>query len=164
MEDLYASNLISANRCRLLLGKAHDAGAKVKKHLWKGSSKNAARGLTRKKLKRTLWPDKYWFECRVWDRKAGELRKQWVCIWLIHELLELMWRLGDKDVILSTECMDTQGKEVSIIHDMYIYIGSFVRYRPFRYTPRRRTSSKAVDGVLVCWRAGALASWRAGFS
>ena len=66
LEDLYAENLISANRCQTLLGKAHRAGVKeFKKTAKPFLKKHAARALVRRRLKNTKWPDKYWAEVRI---------------------------------------------------------------------------------------------------
>jgi len=65
LEDLFAENLISANRCQTLLDKAHKAGVKaLHKTAKRWQKKNAARTVTRRRLKNTKWPDKYWAEVR----------------------------------------------------------------------------------------------------
>ena len=43
LEDLYAENLISADRCQTLLDKAHKAGVKALKKTAKNSSKSHPR-------------------------------------------------------------------------------------------------------------------------
>jgi len=112
VEDLYAENLISANRCQQLLGKAHKAGVKVlKKTVKQLFKKNAARSVLNRRLKNTKWPDKYWAEVRVWDKKTQSEGKQWICIHLIHELLDTIFQLGLKEVILSEDMLDHVGKD-----------------------------------------------------
>ena len=112
LEDLYAENLISANRCQTLLGKAHRAGVKeFKKTAKLFLKKNAARALVRRRLKNTKWPDKYWAEVRVWDKKNKPETKQWICIHLIHEILDMIFLLGNKEVILSEDNLDHVGRD-----------------------------------------------------
>ena len=114
LEDLYAENLISANRCQTLIGKAHKAGVKefnkTAKKFGK-TAKNAARALTNRRLKNTKWPDKYWAEVRVWDKKTQTEGKQWLCIHLIHEILDVIFQLGLKEVILSEDNLDKVGRD-----------------------------------------------------
>ena len=111
VEDLYAENLISANRCQTLLKKAYKAGVNEFKKVAKPSfHKNAARSLVRRRLKNTKWPDKYWAEVRVWDKKSQTESKQWICIHLIHELLDMIFWFGEKEVILSEENLDHVGR------------------------------------------------------
>ena len=112
VEDLYAENLISAHRCQRLLTKAHKAGVKQFNRFAKRVSKsNAARSLMRRRLKNTKWPDQYWAEVRVWDKKKQKETKQWICIHLIHELLDMIFLFGLKEVILSEDCLDRVGRE-----------------------------------------------------
>ena len=63
VEDLAATNLISASRCQRLLAKAADAGVSELRGAKrpKTNFKNAARNLKNKKLKKTFWPDVYVF-------------------------------------------------------------------------------------------------------
>ena len=112
LEDLYSENLISANRCQSLLGKAHKAGvAELKKVAKKWLKKNAARAVTNRRLKNTKWPDKYWAEVRIWDKKTQSEVKQWICIHLIHEILDTIFQLGLKEVILSEDLLDKQARD-----------------------------------------------------
>ena len=113
VEDLYASNLISASRVQNILQKGAAAGANVKKSALKESKgqKNAARTVTRRKLKRTLWPEHYTFDCRVWSPKLNREVLEEISIWLPGEILDTIWELGLPEVILSTEGMDKIGKE-----------------------------------------------------
>ena len=111
LEDLFAENLISGNRCQTLLHKAHKAGVKAfRKTARRWLKKNAARTVTRRRLKNTKWPDKYWAEIRVWDKKTKSERKEWICIHLIHEILDTIFHLGLKEVILSEDKLDKVGK------------------------------------------------------
>ena len=112
LEDLYGENLISANRCQTLLGKAHKAGvAQLKKTAKRLFKTNAARRLTNRRLKNTKWPDKYWAEVRVWNKKKKKEEKQWICIHLIHEILDVIFQLGLKEVILSEDLLDKVGRD-----------------------------------------------------
>jgi len=111
LEDLYAENLISANRCQTLLSKAHKAGvASLKKTAKRWLKKNAARTVVNRRLKNTKWPDKYYAEVRVWDKKTQTEGTQWICIHLIHEILDTIFQLGLKEVILSEDLLDHVGR------------------------------------------------------
>jgi hypothetical protein len=118
VEDLYADNFISAQRCHKVLEKAARAGIKnivkqVKKPglVRKSLGKNLARDITRRKLRSTKWPDYYWFDCRVWDRKQDKEVRKPICIFLIHEILEAIWKLGLAEVLLGTNNYDQLSKE-----------------------------------------------------
>jgi len=117
VEDLYADNFISAQRCQKVLEKAARAGIKnivkqVKPGLVRKSlGKNLARDITRRKLRSTKWPDYYWFDCRVWDRKQDKEVRKPICIFLIHEILETIWKLGLAEVLLGTNNYDQLSKE-----------------------------------------------------
>jgi len=117
VEDLYADNFISAQRCQKVLEKAAKAGIKniVKRvkpgFVRKSLRKNLARDITRRKLRGSKWPDYYWFDCRVWDRKQDKEVRKSICIFLIHEILETIWKLGLAEVLLGTDNYDQLSKE-----------------------------------------------------
>ena len=118
VEDLYADNFISAQRCQKVLDKAAKAGIKnivtgpKKAGVVRSSlGKNLARDITRRKLKGSKWPDKYWFDCRVWDRKRDKEVTVKICIFLIHEILMTVWNLGLPEVILGTDNYDKVSKD-----------------------------------------------------
>ena len=118
IEDLYADNFISAQRCQKVLDKAAKAGIKnivtepKKAGVVRSSmGKNLARDITRRKLKGSKWPDKYWFDCRVWDRKRDKEVTAKICIFLIHEILMTIWNLGLPEVILGTDNYDKVSKD-----------------------------------------------------
>ena len=109
VEDLFASNQISASRCIQLLNNAADAGARVEKR--KYNFKNAARNLKRRKLKTSFWPAPYVFKGPVLNNRLAETVEEDLAIWLPHELLAMIWDLGLPEAILSTAGMDTQSKK-----------------------------------------------------
>ena len=100
VEDLFASNQISASRCIQLLNNAADAGARVEKR--KYNFKNAARNLKRRKLKTSFWPAPYVFKGPVLNNRLAETVEEDLAIWLPHELLAMIWDLGLPEAILST--------------------------------------------------------------
>jgi len=110
--DLYAENLVSAQRVQKLLQKATKAGVKnIPKRLRKSSGNNAARARQRHKLKRTKWPSYYWFSCRVNDRKTGKEFATDLPMNLPLEVLEMLWDLGCSEVLLDERNMDTTTKK-----------------------------------------------------
>lgn len=110
--DLFAENLVSAQRVSKLLNKASKAGiTNISSKVQQTKGKNQARSLTRFKLKRTKWPDYFWFQCRVWDRKAKKEMLSWIPVHLPSEILEVILQLGNKDVILSEARLDTDGRK-----------------------------------------------------
>jgi len=112
VEDLFSDNLVSAQRTARLLAKAAKAGVEgISKTVQRTTGKNQARSITRHKLKRTKWPDYYWFDCRLVDRKTGEEYTTSIPINLPLEVLEMLWELGVPEVLLSTENLDTDGKK-----------------------------------------------------
>jgi hypothetical protein len=112
VEDLYADNLISGQRAARLLTKACKAGIKgISKKVRKTTGRNQARAITRHKLTRTKWPDYYYFDCRVQDRKTATEYTTRIPINLPLELLEMLWELGLAEVLLSTDNLDTDGKK-----------------------------------------------------
>ena len=120
VEGLVAENLISAGRCQRILRKSVKAGIKKQlgrfakkvagKNETKNSKKNAARTFRRAKLHSTKWPEQYEFDARVWDRRTNKEVVTKISILLIHELLEVICKLGLMEVICSTENLDKQGK------------------------------------------------------
>ena len=118
VQDLYAENAISAARATILLEKAKKAGVKiitkaVKKApgFTKKSAKNFARNLRRSVRRHDKWPDPYWFEARVWDRKLDMEVYKKICILLPSEVLETIWKLGLKEVLLGTDNYDKLTKD-----------------------------------------------------
>ena len=113
VEDLVADNCISARRAAKLLHKATKAGVPgiSKKTMRLGKNKNQARDLTRKKLRYSKWPQPYYFQCRVKDRRTKVEYVTTICCLLIHEILKIIWDLGAPDVLLSEACLDSKGKE-----------------------------------------------------
>ena len=120
MEGLVSENLISSSRCQRIIRKGVKAGIKkvlgrfakksVKKDESLSGKKNAARAYARAELHNTKWPEQYEFDARVWDRVKNEEVTSKISILLIHELLEMICKLGLMEVICSTENLDKQGK------------------------------------------------------
>ena len=113
VEDLFAANLVSADRVQSILLDAGQAGvrqlANAAQKRAPPSFKNAARA-ARKKTKFTFWPEHYVFKGPVWDRKTATVVEEDLAMWLPLELLKMIWKLGTPDVICSTSHMDKQSK------------------------------------------------------
>ena len=112
VEDLVADNLVSGERAARLLNKAAKAGLKgVGKCVGKLGGRNHARAIRRHKLMRTKWPDYYFFDCRVQDRRSTREYVTALPINLPLDILEVIWELGLPEVLLSTDNLDTAGKK-----------------------------------------------------
>ena len=112
VEDLYAENLVSAQRTSKLLDKATKAGiSQINPKIRKTIGKNQARDLTRNKLRWSKWPDYYWFSCRLRDRRTDKEFTTEIPMNLPLEILEVLWDLGTADVLLSEANLDTAGKK-----------------------------------------------------
>lgn len=110
--DLYADNLVSAQRITRLITKATKAGVKgISKKVQKTVGRNQARAIRRHKLKNNKWPEYYWFDCRVKDRRTEHEYSTRIPMLLPLDVLEMIWDLGAKDVLLSSDHLDTDGKK-----------------------------------------------------
>jgi hypothetical protein len=110
--DLVAEGLCGARRIARLLNKATKAGVKgINPKIRKAKGRNHARAVQRNQLKYRKWPDYYWFECRLNDRRTDEEFSDTIPIHLPSEILEVLWDLGAADVLLSETNLDTNGKK-----------------------------------------------------
>ena len=107
VQDLHAENLLSAQRASKLLRKACNAGINVPKQAVGGTAKNMARAHRNMALRRTKWPQYYWFNCRVMDRKTKEERTVELCMLLPQEVIHTIWTLGTPAALLDTDNLDT---------------------------------------------------------
>jgi hypothetical protein len=86
--DLYASNIVSADRAGSLLQDAQAAGAaNVKDLASTGSAKNRSRNLRAKLLKRSQWPGLYYARVRLFNPQKQKVLKSWLPMFLPHELI-----------------------------------------------------------------------------
>ena len=106
MNDLQAESLISAQRAAVLISKAKKAGVSVPPRA-AAANKNSARAARRMSLRRTKWPDYYYFKCRLKNRKTDLEYEDTLCMMLIQEVLHTIWQLGVPDAILETENLDS---------------------------------------------------------
>ena len=112
LTDLYADNLVSGQRITRLLTKAAKAGVKgISKKMQKSVGRNQARAIRSHKLKNTKWPEYYWFDCRVKDRRTEHEYSTRIPMLLPLDVLEMIWDLGAKEVLLSSDHLDTDGKK-----------------------------------------------------
>ena len=111
VEDLYAENLVSGQRVAKLLDKASTAGIKnINPKIRKITGKNQARDVRRNALKWSKWPDYYWFNCRLRDRRTNTEFSAEIPMNLPSEILEVLWDLGVAEALLSEKNLDTAGK------------------------------------------------------
>ena len=108
VEDLYASNTISANRAFDLGRDALEAGVGVGAvpRAVRLGRKNCAKKFKRHNLNSSLWPDVYWCKLRCWNKRDGREEYQWVAVHLIHEIADMLAKRGLPECYLSTESMD----------------------------------------------------------
>ena len=118
VEDMFADNLISGARASILLEKARRCGIRlatkaIKKApgLTKKCKKNLARNLRRRIRKHDKWPEPYWFEARVWNRKKDKEEIKKICILLPSEILETIWKFGLAEVLLGDANYDKLTKD-----------------------------------------------------
>ena len=111
VEDLLAENLVSGQRIAKLLDKASKAGIKnITPKIRRTVGKNQARDIRRNKLKWSKWPDYYWFNCRLRERRTDKEFSALIPMNLPSELLEVLWDLGLAEALLSEKNLDTAGK------------------------------------------------------
>ena len=72
---------------------------------------SAKRNLTNKALKFTQWPDLYWAEVRVKNKKTKAVEKQWCAFMLHHEYVGTLAKHGHLSVLHDTRRMDNLTKE-----------------------------------------------------
>ena len=112
VEDLYSENLVSAQRIAKVFDKAAAAGIpEITPKIRKTIGKNQARDLQRSKLKWSKWPDYYWFDCRLRDRRTDVEFTAKIPINLPLEILLVLWNMSDDAHIMSEANLDTAGKK-----------------------------------------------------
>ena len=126
--DLYASNIVSADRAGNLFSDAELAGAAhVKDLAMKSCSKNCSRGLMSKLLKRSSWPSLYYAKIRLYCLKKQQIVLQWVPVLLPHELLAALLQYNDVGALCRTssaaECTKTRIESLSNEHNIKQLIG-----------------------------------------
>ena len=126
--DLYASNIVSADRAGNLFSDAELAGAAhVKDLAMKSCPKNCSRGLMSKLLKRSSWPSLYYAKIRLYCLKKQQIVLQWVPVLLPHELLAALLQYNDVGTLCRTssaaECTKTRIESLSNEHNIKQLIG-----------------------------------------
>ena len=100
--DLYASNIVSADRAGSLLQDALAAGAANVKDLASiGSAKNRSRNLRAKLLKRSQWPGLYYAKVRLFNPQRQKVLKSWLPMFLPHELIASLLQQNDLQTLCS---------------------------------------------------------------
>ena len=97
--DLYANNVLAASRCQELINDASGAGASGLGDLRRQRSQNTSRFLRKAFEKRSQWPKDYWAQVRVKKPKTDEEEWSWCALCLPHEYLQMLARLGDREVL-----------------------------------------------------------------
>lgn len=115
LADLFLSNDVSGSRAHSLFDDANVSGAKHMKDLVKAGNRgalagNLSRDITRKLLKQRHWPKLYWCKIRVYNPKVQRVQWAKVCMLLPHEVIAVLARKGDLDILLSQEGMATSTK------------------------------------------------------
>ena len=109
VRNLFASNTVSASQAQELFNDAEAAG--VERHNLPTRSRdmkgtNLARDLRKSFLKRKQWPTEYQARIRLLDRHTKEESWQEVALLNVHELLEMLYRFADKDLLADTSLLD----------------------------------------------------------
>jgi len=111
VENLFATNTLSARRSQELLNDIAGVGVARAKPLAKPVGTNAARDLRRSFLKRSQWPALYWADVRVLNLKTGQEELQSLAFVLPHEYLHVLAKLGDPSVLYAKDNLDRIAKE-----------------------------------------------------
>ena len=112
VRQLYASNAISARRAHTMVQDAHLAGVSstmlpADPHT---NLQNIARHWRARSFNLQLWPDVYWCQIKTWNAKNGQEEEQWVAVHLIHEIMDMIAKLGVPECYGSTDSMDPKAK------------------------------------------------------
>ena len=112
MQDLFANNAISGHRAQELINDFAAAGARGLRRLTgKRGKRHAARDLRRGFLRNTQWPDLYWAQIRVYNKRTHKEETQWLAFLLPHEILEALARLAaDKELLYNRAGLDDVGR------------------------------------------------------
>jgi hypothetical protein len=115
MCDLYSQNLLSGKRAQELMDDAYSAGndnfrelvsRSVRATGKRNTTGHEARDLRQKMLKSSQWPGAYWCEVRCMHKRKKNATKQWVAIWLPHELLDCIADHSIADKMLERDGLD----------------------------------------------------------
>ena len=109
VRNLFASNTVSARQAQELFNDAEAAGVEGHNLPTRSrdmKSKNLARDLRKSLLKRKMWPTEYQAHIRLLDRHTKEESWQPVAILNVHELLQMLHRFADKDLLADTSLLD----------------------------------------------------------
>ena len=104
VKDIFGQNQLSGKRTQEVCNDVARCGIGEFKKLKGAQGSHASGNLTRKFLKRCQWPDKYWAQCRVLNKRTHAVETQWVAFILPHEYLAKLVKYGDLDLILRIIC------------------------------------------------------------
>lgn len=105
--DLHGRGLLSAARVQELCRDATSAGASGCADLAGNStSRHAARDLSRRLLKWSLWPDTYEAEVTIWDTRRAAADQAKVHFLLPHEVVASLARASDAEKLRSKDGLD----------------------------------------------------------
>ena len=102
IQDLMASNVLSAQRTQSMINDAAGSGASGLDDLVGPVTTNSARKLRRAMLKWNQWPSLYWAKVHVKDPKTQVEGTEWLAFQLPHEYIYLLAKLGDLEALLET--------------------------------------------------------------
>ena len=114
LTDLFASGDVAGSRAQSLLNDAGEFADSLGSHEMQdlrgsrgqGSSKNQARDLQRRLLRRSHWPPLYLQEVRCWSLKEKMEVRQKVAMLLPHEILHVLASVGDEAVLCQSGGLD----------------------------------------------------------
>ena len=105
LSDAFLGGQITAARTASLFKDAQASGATGVDDLASVGEKNAARGLRRKMLKGSHWPDSYCADIELHDPKLQENREVSLPFLLPHEIVGKLFEFGDPTWILSRQVL-----------------------------------------------------------
>lgn len=114
VRDMAASNMVSASRMQEFINDMADAGLGEFTSMRGDATKkggNTAKKLRRGLLKDCQWPDLYYAEIRVLNKKTHKEEKQWCAFLLPHEYIEVLRKFGDLGLLMDTAGLDPKSKE-----------------------------------------------------
>ena len=107
VQRLLANNELSAENIGVLCGNINRVATNELADLQRNSSKtNKARFLRGKFTKKNTWMPDYMGNIRTWSTKQQKVVQEVVPMQLIHEIVAVLLKYGDLDVILKTDLMD----------------------------------------------------------
>ena len=113
VRSMFARNTTSARQTQTLI---NDMASANVRHLpappADADDSNCARRLRKKMMRSSLWPKEYLARVRVLHRVTGEETWDDIAMLLPHEVIEMVFKFGKRDVLLDRSQMDPESVEV----------------------------------------------------